>query len=421
MSKGGYGKLLQKFQESLAENRRLHSQIAKLGTSAAEAATSESAQPTAQPSILEKILLFFEHGLFLTAVGIAGPLMVPLSNWFLLLPATCFALAFHRVGVVRGRPWFQQVPSYLLISSIGIATGFGIHVAIEKQENDLLSRLAAMSRPSPPQITNIYEGPGRTPAGSASELQKPLKERTALLAQDLFDWSITRDVERSTVKQQAMAQALISAMKGDKDGDEKFRGRLATWENETTSQFLNFYWPRVIALQDELHAVGADTSSLSRAEASGNPERIALMLSSVAERIGKHPPFPRQITFLQIKAITRDIDSPNVEIYADLEDSNSRQIAETLRKGFSAEKGLSVNKTILPLSTQVPKRHGIWTIYPSADMTTVLNRFITLLDACELESKWEVRPMKQPPTIVKIEVWPANKDWVPPTGPNLLR
>jgi hypothetical protein len=253
------------------------------------------------------------------------------------------------------------------------------------------------------------------------EDRQSLKRRTEFLAQDLYDWSITRDVERNSVKQQAIAQAFVSSMKGEKNGAEQFRGRLATWENETMNQFLSLYWPRVVALQDELHTAGVDTSPISRAESVGNPERIALMFSVVAERIGRRPPFPRQITPLQVKAITRDIGSLDVEIYADLQDDNSRQIAETLRKGFSVQKGMSVNRSVFPIKSRVPQPRGIWVIYPSADMATELNSFIPLLDSCELENRWEIRPIMQPPTIVKIEVWPSTPNWEPPTGPNLVR
>ncbi len=168
VSKGGYNKLLRQLEESLAANLQLQERIQERNGKISElemlatASEIDSASASEQPSTIEKILLFFEHGLFLTAVGIGGPLMVPLSNWFLLLPAGCFALAFHRVGVVRGRPWFQQVPSYLLIAVIGIATGFGIHAAIEKQENELLSRIATLlpkPKPSPVPVPPVSVAP----------------------------------------------------------------------------------------------------------------------------------------------------------------------------------------------------------------------------------------------------------------------
>lgn len=124
-----------------------------------ESETTESPET----STLERILAFFENGLFLTAVGFAGPLMVPLSEAFLLLPAACLALGFHRVGVVRGRHWPQQLIGYSLIAFIGLATGFGIHVAIEKQEAELISKIADTLRPKeqtgPPKAAPINSPP----------------------------------------------------------------------------------------------------------------------------------------------------------------------------------------------------------------------------------------------------------------------
>lgn len=168
MSRGAYNRLLRKLEESLAVNQQLQKQVREQGSRISELETSATKAPeiasipsSAQVSIVEKILLFFENGLFLAAVGIAGPLMVPLSTWFLLLPAACFALAFHRVGVVRGRPWFQQISGYLLIALIGLATGLGIHVAIEKQENELISRIAALL-PKPRPVA-VPAGPTSAP------------------------------------------------------------------------------------------------------------------------------------------------------------------------------------------------------------------------------------------------------------------
>jgi hypothetical protein len=196
VSKGAYTRLLRNLEESLAANQQLQKQvreqqsrISELETFASRATEFASVPLSVQVSIIEKILLFFEHGLFLAAVGIAGPLMVPLSNWFLLLPAACLALAFHRVGVVRGRPRFQQIPSYLLIALIGLATGFGIHVAIEKQENELISRIAALlPKPKPIAVPVAPTSAQPPPTKGSSSIPTirpydlPDKRRNELLA-----------------------------------------------------------------------------------------------------------------------------------------------------------------------------------------------------------------------------------------------
>ena len=103
-----------------------------------------AATPTKKQSLIEGAFRFVEHGAFLTVAGIVGSLMIFLSNWFLLVPAACLALAFHRAEAVKGRSMAAQVTAYALILTIGVFTGLGIHEAVEKQEGELISQIAAL-------------------------------------------------------------------------------------------------------------------------------------------------------------------------------------------------------------------------------------------------------------------------------------
>jgi hypothetical protein len=109
---------------------------------------------TETDSTIEKWLRLFEHGAFLTALGIGGPLLMPLSKWFSILTGLCFLLAFHRSKLVKGRNLFRvQLPRYALSFAVGCSAGLGFRVAIEKQEDGLVSRIAALIRPKEAEPT----------------------------------------------------------------------------------------------------------------------------------------------------------------------------------------------------------------------------------------------------------------------------
>jgi hypothetical protein len=248
-----------------------------------------------------------------------------------------------------------------------------------------------------------------------------LHQRTAALAEDLYDWAVEQEGAINSWKQQALAQAFLDSMHNNQ-GDLGFQQRLSASIREAEKRFSSYYWPRVSALQDELRASGVDTTLLSNAEASNDPPRvIALALSVLANRVGKKGPFSREITPLEMKLLVQQTPIRNVEVYAYLPDANSRQVAETLRSGFNQQTGFSVNNELYPLEAKTPQRHGLWVVYPSADWTTEPNGLIPALDECQLESNWEIRPMKQPPSIIKFEVWPETPNWKPLAGPNLIQ
>jgi hypothetical protein len=156
VSKGGYTKILRKLEESLAANQQLRDEISErenripeFGAIRLNSSEQNLSQPTPTKtqSLTDGFLRLAEHGGVLTVLGIAGPVMVPLSNWFLLLTAACFVLALDRSELVRGRSRSIQILSYVLLALIGAAAGLGIHVAIDKQESELVSRIAALTTP----------------------------------------------------------------------------------------------------------------------------------------------------------------------------------------------------------------------------------------------------------------------------------
>jgi hypothetical protein len=218
-----------------------------------------------------------------------------------------------------------------------------------------------------------------------------LKRRTDTLTQELLDFTFAREGQINQWMQEAIAQNFLAAINNDPAGPEKFRQKLMARNAETRDRFLKFYWPQVVSLKDDLSAAGVDLSPVSRAVALDGPRKIGLMLSVLAERIGKKPPFPRVLTRLQAKAVIHGNRKDRVEIHAFLDDKNSAQIAETMRLEFSAD-GWPVDEVIHPLPES--NLHGIHVVYPSADMATVLENITPSLQACELETVIEVRPSK---------------------------
>lgn len=231
-----------------------------------------------------------------------------------------------------------------------------------------------------------------------------LKKRTDVLAGELLDFIYAREGNVNTWKNQAVAQMLIDRIEHRSNGIEEFKARLDAWNKETDSSFINFYWPQVTACLNDLNDAGVDISPVSRASADG-PRKVGLMLSMVSQRIGLKSPYPRILTATQVKSAFRGV-SQNVEVYAYLSDPNSKQVAETIINVL-IDQGHSVNKSVYALPTQIPMPHGIHMVLPSGDLELNLEGTIRTFWACEIEYVVDVRQAKQPPTIVKIEVWPA--------------
>lgn len=66
-------------------------------------------------SLSNRLLSFIEHPLFLAAFGIIGGIVSLVYRGFLILLGLCIVAAFHRAGVVKGRPRKTQAISYFLI------------------------------------------------------------------------------------------------------------------------------------------------------------------------------------------------------------------------------------------------------------------------------------------------------------------
>ena len=106
---------------------------------------------------LERLLRFFENGFFLTALGLIGPVMVPVSNWFLSLPGICLVLGLHRSHATRGKAPIIQVSFYSLVLFVGIFAGYGIHAAINKTEAELIADIVSKMPKPGSTITTIYQ------------------------------------------------------------------------------------------------------------------------------------------------------------------------------------------------------------------------------------------------------------------------
>lgn len=245
-----------------------------------------------------------------------------------------------------------------------------------------------------------------------------LRERTNALADEILDYTFAREGQINAWMQQARAQMILDAIHGNKNGTEEFQARKMAWDRETNAKFVELYWPRVASLETELAIHGVDISPVVRAIALNGHRKTGLMLSVVASRIGHTPPFSRVITSSEARVFVQANGLPEVELYALMSDPNSKSTAETLRKEFKRQ-GIKVSKSILPLDPSEGKP-GIHLIYPSADWTTVENNLIPTLEQAELETTWEVKSMKQPPSILKIEIRPESPNWSSRANPPSL-
>jgi hypothetical protein len=61
------------------------------------------------------------------------------------------------------------------------------------------------------------------------------------------------------------------------------------------------------------------------------------MLSVLADRIGKKPPFSRTLTSLEARSIMRGLGGVEMEVYGYESDGNSKAIAEKLRAEFERQ------------------------------------------------------------------------------------
>src|SRR5271157_5277445 len=86
----------------------------------------------------QQLLLFFEQPLFLASIGIVGGLVgLFFYTPVLVIFGACVLLAFHRAGVVSGKPQTAQICVYAILLLITTASLYGIRSVIKKHAPDL--------------------------------------------------------------------------------------------------------------------------------------------------------------------------------------------------------------------------------------------------------------------------------------------
>ena len=271
---------------------------------------------------------------------------------------------------------------------------------------------------APPPVP-IFDLPAQTDQSKENKLRE-LRQRTGLLAKEILDFADLRYKDPNEIQAHRIAYALLKGQNSNDSESDRYEQYLRNWFEQTQLRFATYYWPQVVALEQDLDAAGVDVSPISRAVALNGPNAIGLRLSAIEQRIGKHPPVERVVTSLEANAIPRAGWIDHVVIYADDSDPNSKAVAESLRKGFEV-RHWNVNQRVLKLEMKSPKPSGIHVIYPFGDVESQDTIVEGLLD-CELEARSEVIPStsalpmvslpglvnKQPVITVRIEVWPEK-------------
>jgi hypothetical protein len=366
------------------------------------------------------LLAFLEHGWMLTIFSIIGGAVGLI--WFpgAVLIGVVSCGAFHRVGVVREKSWTIALPSYILVFVLMMGICFGAITLIRKTVHiptvqEIANAVWSGHTTTTPSIVNN----NFTTISPASEAQVlSLKQKTNILANQILDFVYDREGPINQWKQEAMAQSVLDAI-DHTSRVAQFQEKLRQRNEETRVRFLNFYWPQVLDIQSELVSAGVSDAPIQRAVALDGPRKVGLMLSVMGSQIGKKPPFPRVLTPTEARVIVQGSLLPNVEVYALLSDANSREIAEIIRREIEKQH-VPVNGRIYPLSIDASAKPGISLIYPSADWTTELNNLIPAFEESELQVNWAPKQMKQPPSILKIEVRPQSSDWRPNAIPPSL-
>ena len=242
------------------------------------------------------------------------------------------------------------------------------------------------------------------------KLAKSLNDRSQNLASQIFDFVYSREGPLNAWHKYVYGAGLAEALQGNPNGTQNIREKRRAILTETRDQFNSSYRDQLVSLEDDLRNAGVEISPVSSAVAKGDFRRTAIMLSVIADRIGKKPPFQRVITPLELKATFGTARGGHAIVYADLKDSNSMEVADKFRKYFSSL-GWEVNARLLPVIPRAQQNQptGIVVIYPSADLT-IDDDIVPTLQMGELKTSLEVRNMKQPPTVLKIEVWPDHDE-----------
>jgi hypothetical protein len=252
--------------------------------------------------------------------------------------------------------------------------------------------------------------------------RKGLKARTISLAVQILEFVDARQGPMTSLSNEVIAATFENAIIGQKSQEalrSEIENKIRMWQTQTRDLFLSEYWnSQVLPLLAELRDAHVDTYPVTKASAAGDIRRIALMLSVVAERIGKKGP-TRILTNLEAAAILKEamaVAPPpysQFEFSADKRDPDSIRIAETLRRTFATKWTKTGPVTLLDRGEYVNPNdrphHSVHIIFPSADWTQNFAGLIELFSSsCDLETKVDVRGARQPPSIIKIEVWPES-------------
>jgi hypothetical protein len=371
------------------------------------------------PSAASRFFQFAEHTMTIAAIGIVGGLGAFLYYGpVLTICFLMFVLALHRSKAVAGLSFLIQMPCYLLVVVFTATTLYGLGHAIESHKEHPLTAeevWVGHTAPVPTTVINNYTTASAVPEGQVLSL----KQKTDFLANQILDFVYDREGPINQWKQEAIAQSVLDAM--DRTSrTTQFQKRLQQRNQETQARFLDFYWPQVIELQQELLSAGINDAPLQRAVALGGPRKIGLMLSVIGAQMGKRPPFARILTPTEARVIIQGSLLPAVEVYALMSDANSREVAEVIRREIEKQH-VHVNGKVYSLPIALTAKSGISLVYPSADWTTEVNNLIPGLEEAELQVNWNVKPMRQPPSILKIEVRPQSADWRPSVAsPSLI-
>lgn len=263
------------------------------------------------------------------------------------------------------------------------------------------------------------------------EYNADLRSRTDSLANQVVDFAYAREGPSISSQQDAFLAFFNDSLNQNPNGKQEFIEKHERWRSQTHDLFLSLYWtPQIVPLLDELKSAGVDTYLVTKAAATDDILRVGLMLSVIATRIGKKPPFQRVVTLLEAREILREANAApkmnevDIALYADKSDPNSTEIADILRKTFGDR--WTRGDPVLPLSESDepndPKHELVHIIFPSSDWTVNFQGFIKMFSRCEIEAKVDIRPGPQSPMVIKVEIWPdksphidyLDKGLVPP-------
>jgi len=247
-----------------------------------------------------------------------------------------------------------------------------------------------------------------TPDHAAVDNQELLRQKTNNLAKELFDFADQREGNRMDLENKMIAASLAQlTIPGSRDEDN-LKSKLQAWNQGTRNAFMTVYLPRLQQDMNDLANAGVDTSSVTRAIATAGPREIGLRLSVLANRVGKHPPYQREITSLEADAVAREGGLKHVEVYALKSDPNSVKVASELRDGFM-RRGRSVDKDIHPLDVMTPMPSGIHATYAAGDIAS-MDGLVRMLVAGEIVAQSDVAPsdQRQDYLTVRLKVWPCD-------------